>query len=90
MILNSSDQPTGWLIGNALIGLLPFFLYGGFLALIGSLSGVIGAVQGLLILFLAISCGILFQKLGKNSLLTSLLQSFLIYWLILAQGVLFS
>ena len=89
MLANAADKPAVLLVGNTLVGLLPFFLYAGFLAAIGSLSGVIGAVQGLLILFLAISSGVLFQKLGKSTLLTSIYQSFLIYWLILAQGVLF-
>ncbi len=88
-LVRYSKNPAGLLIANTLAGLLPFFLYAGFLAAIGSISGVIGAIQGLLILFFAITCGELIQRIGKNPLLTSLTQSFLIYWLILAQGVLF-
>ena len=89
-ILRDGKRPARGLFLNTLIGLLPFFLYAGFLAVIGSLSGVIGQLQGLLILLLAIMSGILLQKIGRSSLLTSLYQSFLIYWLIMAQGVLFS
>jgi hypothetical protein len=88
-LVRFSAKPASLLIGSSLAGLLPFFIYAGFLSAIGSLSGVIGAMQGLLILFFAITSGALIQKIGKNILLTSLAQSFLIYWLILAQGVLF-
>jgi alpha/beta superfamily hydrolase len=89
-IIDGMVNPTSGLAANMLIGFMPFFLYAGFLAAIGSLSGVIGQLQGLLILFFALNSGILLQKIGKNFLFTSLYQSFLIYWLILAQGVLFN
>lgn len=90
MINHEKAHVTRRLVLNTLVGLLPFFLYASFLAAIGSLSGVVGAVQGLVILFFAISCGITFQKIGRNYWLTSLFQSFLIYWLILPNGVLFN
>ncbi len=90
LILKDAKNPEKSLLINLLIGLLPFFLYAGFLAAIGSLSGVVSQLQGLVILFFSIGCGIVYQKIGRNFLLTSLYQSFLIYWLILAQGVLFS
>jgi pimeloyl-ACP methyl ester carboxylesterase len=89
MLSAGSGKVSARLIANGLIGLLPFFLYAGFLASIGSLSGVVGAVQGLVILAFSIACGVLFQKIGRNFFLTAIFQSFLIYWLILAQGVLF-
>jgi predicted esterase len=79
-----------WLIWlNGLIGLFPFFLYTGFLAALGSTSGVVGSVQGLLILALAILTGSLFEKVSGRPWLAALCQAFLLYWLILPQGVLF-
>jgi hypothetical protein len=71
------------------IGLLPFFLYAGFLAVIGSLSGVVGALQGLLILCFVLLAGSLFDKIGRMPWLTALFQAFLLYWMVLPQGVLF-
>lgn len=76
-----------WL--NGLIGLLPFFLYTGFLAALGSLSGVVSSLQGLAILALAILTGNLVYKLSRRPWMAALCQAFLLYWLILPQGVLF-
>lgn len=90
MISKTESAVGGRLILNTLIGLLPFFFYAGFLAGIGSLSGVVSSLQGLLILFFSILCGLAIQKIGRNIWLSSLCQSFLIYWLILPQGVLFN
>jgi len=90
MIVGGKRQVNRRLVINTMISLLPFFLYAGFLAGIGSLSGVVNAVQGLVILFFSISCGLTLQKISRNYWLTSLFQSFLIYWLILPGGVLFN
>ena len=76
-------------LGALLIGILPFFLYMAFLASIGSLSGVIGGVQGLLILGLALTFGYLLRQLTRVYWLVALCQALLLYWLILPQGVLF-
>jgi hypothetical protein len=78
---------AAWL--NGLIGLLPFFLYAGFLAALGSLSGVVGSLQGLVILVLAILTGSLVYKLCRRPWMAALYQAFLLYWLVLPQGVLF-
>lgn len=72
-----------------LLGLLPFFLWTGFLLAIGSLSGLIGSLQGLLILAIALMTGSVVQNLGRQAWLTATLQAILLYWLILPQGVLF-
>lgn len=72
-----------------LIGLFPFLLWAGLLAGLGSLSGLTGAVQGLIILAFVLLSGRVFQTLGQRPWLTALLQAFLLYWLILPQGVLF-
>jgi len=64
-------------------------LYTIFLASIGSLSGVIGGVQGLLILGLALTFGYLLRQITRRYWLVALCQALLLYWLILPQGVLF-
>lgn len=76
-------------LGHTLIGLFPFFLWAIVLAAIGSLSGLVGSLQGLVILGLVLLSGNLFQRLGRRTWLAALLQALLLYWLILPQGVLF-
>jgi hypothetical protein len=72
-----------------LIGILPFFLYITLLAGLGSLSGVIGALQGLLILALVLAYGYLLRQFNRVHWLTAVCQALLLYWMILPQGVLF-
>jgi len=72
-----------------LIGLFPFFLYTFLMAALGSLSGMIGGWQGLLILWLVLTFGNLLQTVGRESWLTAVGMAILLYWLILPQGVLF-
>ncbi|MBN2044810.1 MAG: alpha/beta fold hydrolase [Anaerolineales bacterium] len=89
-IIRASQPRKGWLVWlNALAGLFPFFLYTAFLASIGSISGVTGSVQGLVILGLSNATGILVEKISARPWLAAMLQAFLLYWLILPQGVLF-
>jgi hypothetical protein len=76
-------------VAALLIGLTPFFMYTVFLAILGSLSGVIGGVQGLLILGICLSYGFLLRQFRQNDWVTGLCQAVLLYWLILPQGVLF-
>ncbi len=72
-----------------LIGLFPFFLYTILMAAIGSLSGMLGGLQGLLILWLVLAFGGLVQAINQRLWLTAFCQAVLLYWLILPQGVLF-
>jgi len=72
-----------------LIGLFPFFLYTLLMAALGSLSGMIGGLQGLLILWLVLAFGSLLQAVGRRPWLTAVCMAVLLYWLILPQGVLF-
>ncbi|NHJ85296.1 MAG: alpha/beta hydrolase [Asgard group archaeon] len=76
-----------WL--NTLIILIPFFLQAIFFAILGSLSGFIGAIHGLIILAIVFLSGDLLQKISKNALITAFLQSFLLQLLVLPQGSLF-
>jgi pimeloyl-ACP methyl ester carboxylesterase len=89
-VIRSSQPDKRWLVWvNTLVGLFPFFLYTAFLASMGSISGVIGSVQGLIILGLSIATGTLVEKISGRPWLSAMLQAFLLYWLILPQGVLF-
>lgn len=73
----------------ALIGLFPFFLYTLLMAAIGSLSGMVGGLQGLIILWLVLAFGNLLQTIVRRPWITALCMAVLLYWLILPQGVLF-
>lgn len=72
-----------------LIGLFPFFLYTLLMAAIGSLSGMIGGLQGLIILWLVIAFGNFVQSVAHRPWVTAICMAALLYWLILPQGVLF-
>ncbi len=82
-------QQRGPQLALTLIGLFPFFLYTLLMAVLGSLSGMIGGLQGLLILWLVLAFGNLLQAVGRRPWLTAVCMAVLLYWLILPQGVLF-
>jgi len=82
-------QRRGVQTAQTLIGLFPFFLYTILMAALGSLSGMIGGLQGLLILWLVLAFGNLIQAVGHRPWITALGMAVLLYWLILPQGVLF-
>ncbi len=73
----------------ALIGLAPFFVWNAFLVAIGSLSGLVGGLQGLVVLAWALIYGQVLRATGQRAWLAALLQSLLLYGLLLPQGVLF-
>jgi hypothetical protein len=73
-----------------LIGLMPFFLWAAFQLAIGSWSGTVASVQGLLILALVLLLGSLMNRLTRWTWLTAVCQAVLLYILILPQGVLFT
>jgi hypothetical protein len=82
-------QSEGSLPLLSTLGLLPFFLYALLMLAIGSLSGMLGGLQGLFILALVLIFGNLVQEVGKRPWLTAFCQALLLYWLILPQSVLF-
>ena len=89
-LLKAAFPQKDWtVLVNSLIGLFPFFLYTAFLAFLDSISGVVGSVQGLLILALALLAGNLIYRLSRRPWLAALCQAFILYWLILPQGPLF-
>jgi hypothetical protein len=59
------------------------------MAAIGSLSGMIGGLQGLIILWGVLGFGNLVQAIGRRPWITAICMAVLLYWLILPQGVLF-
>ncbi len=89
-MLSEAAHQTGLLPwGLTAVGLLPFFLWTGFQAAIGSLSGMVGGLQGLLILALVLTAGDLLACLIWKAWYIALFQAVLLYWLVLPQGVLF-
>lgn len=74
----------------ALISLTPFILYTLLMGFLGSLSGMIGGLHGLLILAIVLLTGRLLKHFIHRYWVISLLQAALLYALILPQGVLFA
>lgn len=83
------SKKGGTQLAQMLIGLFPFFLYTILMAALGSLSGMIGGLQGLVILWLVLTFGNLIQAISHRPWLTATCMAILLYWLILPQGVLF-
>jgi alpha-beta hydrolase superfamily lysophospholipase len=88
-IFHAAGAPFGSRLALTLIGLFPFFVYTILMAALGSISGMIGGLQGLLILWLVLAFGDLLQAVGRNPWLTAVCMAVQLYWLILPQGVLF-
>ncbi|NTU75649.1 MAG: alpha/beta hydrolase [Anaerolineaceae bacterium] len=77
-----------WLAG--LNGLMPFFLWTILQAGLGSTSGMIGGLQGLLVLGIIILQGGITRRLTGLRWPGAICQALLLYLLVLPQGVLFS
>ena len=75
---------------STLISLFPFYLYLFLLITLGSTSGVLGSLTGLLVLAVSLLQGEVTRKLSGNPLFAAVLQSLLIFWLILPAGALFA
>jgi hypothetical protein len=69
--------------------LLPFFIYIIVLAFTGSTSGVISALQGVIVLSLVLLQGAITYRLTGQRWLTAILQALMLYLLILPTGALF-
>lgn len=74
---------------HMLVGLVPFFFYALLLGGLGSISGLLGSFQGLVILAVVLAYGPVLQRLTGRAWLAALMQSLLLYWLVLPTGVLF-
>ncbi|WP_420630151.1 alpha/beta hydrolase [Candidatus Leptofilum sp.] len=89
-LVHQSGAGWGALLITAVIGLIPFILYTLFLAALGSISGMLGGLQGLIILALVWLSGGLIYQVAQRLWLTAVFQAFLLYWLVLPVGPLFS
>jgi len=89
-IKNSYSAKNYYLVYSTLIGYIPFVILLLFYLALGSFSGMLGSVQGLIILLFVIIGGILIMRISKNLLLTIVFQSFLIQFLTLPTGVIFA
>lgn len=70
-------------------GLTPFLLYTALMAVLGSTSGMLGGLQGILALLIVTLSGSVLQYLIKKAWVTAVLQAMLLYAIILPQRVLF-
>lgn len=75
---------------SLLISLFPFYLYLILLVFLGSISGVIGSLTGLMVLAVSILQGEITRILTGNSLVSAIVQSLLVFCLILPSGALFT
>ena len=90
MIIRTSKKRNRDVTLSSLIGLTPFFLLIILYAAINSLSGMIGSTYGLIILALSMATAFLLDRIGRNDIITTIIQGFLVQLLILPQGVLFA
>ncbi|MFN2302724.1 MAG: alpha/beta hydrolase, partial [Anaerolineales bacterium] len=74
----------------SLIGLMPFILYAIVMGILGSTSGMIGGLQGLLVLAIVLLTGKALKNFINQPWLIAILEAFLLYALVLPQGVLFA
>jgi hypothetical protein len=89
-IMNSYSTKNNYLVYSTLIGYTPFIILLIFYLVLGSFSGMLGSVQGLIILFFVIIGGTLIMKISRNLLITTIFQAFLIQFLTLPTGVIFA
>jgi len=75
---------------HILIGYIPFILMTILFLTLGSISGMIGSIHGLIIIALVIILGNLLRTIVKNNLFISIIQAFLLYLLVLPQNALFA
>ncbi len=88
-IREAAPGQAGPVWAATLIGLVPFFLWTAVLAVLGSTSGMLGGLQGLLLLAVVLLQGTITRILCGQRWLAALLQSLLLYSLLIPQGVLF-
>lgn len=79
----------GLQVWSMLVGLTPFFLRVVLMLVLSSTSGVIGAVIGLVILAIIILQGEITRQITQSAWLSVVLQSLLLFWLVLPSGPLF-
>ena len=83
------DKPH-YRLWTLLISLLPFYLYIGLLISLASVSGVLSAFTGLVILAVGFMQSEITYRLTSSAILAAVLQAILVYMLILPSGALFT
>ncbi len=73
----------------SLLGFIPFFLLVVFYLILGSYSGMLGGLQGLIILGYIFLIGQFLHPIVHHPILIALGQAFLLQWLVLSQSALF-
>ena len=84
------EKSKKYILLNTIIGLVPFFIQVIFFLALGSISGFLGGLHGLVILAIVFTSSIVFNKINKKSFINALFLAFIIQWLVLPQGALFS
>jgi len=88
---HESGRTLSWVpLVLSLIGLMPFFIYTVFMGILGSISGMIGGLQSLLILGIVLLTGKVLSHFIHRDWIIAILQAVLLYALVLPQGVLFA
>jgi hypothetical protein len=88
---HESGRSLSWVpLVLSLIGLMPFFIYTVFMGILGSISGMIGGLQSLLILGIVLLTGKVLSHFIHRDWIIAILQAVLLYALVLPQGVLFA
>jgi len=85
----SYPEKNRYTLYSTIIQFIPFGILTGFFLILGSLSGMIGSFQGLIILTFVVIGGELIYRVSHSALLTIIFQSFLIQFLTLPTGVIF-
>ena len=83
-------EKNRYILYSNVIGFFPFVILAIFFLILGSLSGMVGSLQGLIILTFVILGGEFVYRGSNSVLLTIIFQSFLIQFLTLPSGVIFA
>jgi hypothetical protein len=90
VIQKNVPHPSKYTIVAIFIGFVPFILATILFGALGSLSGMIGSLQGLVILAFCYISGAVVQQLGQRPWLTALFQGVLLQLLVLPISALFA
>lgn len=87
--MNLLEKPV-YRVLAALNGLVPFYLYVILMGALGSTSGMLGALMGLLVLVASLLLGEINHILTGTPAFAALMQALFIFWMILPAGALFT
>jgi hypothetical protein len=90
LLAQAAPEKPVYRILTALIGLVPFYLYVILMGVLGSTSGMLGALMGLLVLLASLLLGEINRTLTGNPVFAAVMQALFIFWMILPAGALFA